>query len=222
MSAVTSGKTAPASAERHADPIRVGGFERFSLCDWPDRLVATVFCQGCPWDCPYCHNPHLLPANGPHAVAWRDVLAFLESRRGLLDGVVFSGGEPTMQQGLPEAIRAVRALGFDIGLHSAGPYPDRLAAVLPLVDWVGFDVKAAFGEYDRITRVPRSGERASASLRHLLASGVACDLRTTVDPHLLDDAALARLHADLAPFGASVRLQAFRATGTRYQPEDGG
>ncbi|MGV6875286.1 anaerobic ribonucleoside-triphosphate reductase activating protein [Pseudochelatococcus sp. B33] len=204
-------------AEGDTKSIRVGGLERLSLCDWPGKLVATVFCQGCPWDCPYCHNPHLLPAHGGQMIPWPDVLAFLETRRGLLDGVVFSGGEPTMQSGLPGAIRDVRAFGFGIGLHSAGPYPERLAAVLPLVDWVGFDIKAAFSEYDRVTRAPRSGERAKKSLEHLLKSGVACELRTTVDPHLLDDAAVDRLRADLARFGTlPLKLQAFRAIGTRY------
>lgn len=207
--------------EELPDRIRVGGLERLSLCDWPGELVATIFCQGCPWDCPYCHNPHLLPARGQQMIPWRDVLAFLETRRGLLDGVVFSGGEPTMQKQLTDAIRDVRAMGYNIGLHSAGPYPARLAAVLPLVDWVGFDVKAAFGEYDRATRAPRSGERAKESLKHLQASGVAFELRTTVDPHLLDDAAIGRLRADLAQLGLPPqRLQTFRSIGTRYLDAD--
>lgn len=74
--------------------IRVGGFEGLSLCDWPGEIVATVFCQGCPWDCTYCHNPELLPATGTRELSWQGILAFLETRRGLLDGVVFSGGEP--------------------------------------------------------------------------------------------------------------------------------
>ncbi|MFC0219905.1 pyruvate formate lyase activating enzyme [Pseudochelatococcus lubricantis] len=217
MNASTLRKSARATVERNADPIRIGGLERLSLCDWPGRLAATVFCQGCPWDCPYCHNPHLLPARGREMLPWPGVLAFLETRRGLLDSVVFSGGEPTMQKGLPDAIRQVRAFGFGIGLHSAGPYPQRLATVLPLVDWVGFDVKAAFGEYDRVTRVPLSGKRAKESLRHLLESGVAFELRTTADPHLLDEAAVERLRADLADMGAPPhRLQSFRSVGTRY------
>lgn len=222
MSVSTSGKSAPTSAEREAPSIRVGGLERLSLCDWPDMMVATVFCQGCPWDCPYCHNPHLLPSRGQQVIPWCDVLAFLETRRGLLDGVVFSGGEPTMQKGLPGAIRHVRAMGYAVGLHSAGPYPERLAEALTLVDWVGFDVKAAFGDYDRVTRARHSGGRARKSLELLLASGVTFELRTTVDPQLLDDEAIGRLRADLAQLGApSHKLQAFRANGTRYRTNGG-
>lgn len=205
-------------AEVLADTIRVGGFESLSLCDWPGEIVATVFCQGCPWDCSYCHNPHLLPPVGKQEVQWCELLAFLQTRRSLLDGVVFSGGEPTLQRGLMNAIKSVRAMGYRIGLHSAGPYPERLAAVLPMVDWVGFDVKAAFADYDRITRASHSAKRARRSLEYLLESGVAYELRTTVDPQLLDDEALSRLKADLAAFGIDAhKLQEYRSTGVRQE-----
>ncbi|MFT4276966.1 MAG: anaerobic ribonucleoside-triphosphate reductase activating protein [Rhodopseudomonas sp.] len=196
--------------------LRIGGLVRLSTCDWPGELVATVFCQGCPWRCGYCHNQHLLPARGPDQLTWRDVVAFLETRRGLLDGVVFSGGEPTLQSDLPSAIAAVRALGFRVGLHTAGPYPERLARVLPVLDWIGFDVKAPFAEYDRITGVAGSGDSARASLELVLAHGVECDLRTTVHPDLLDQPALDRLSADLFALGAGrTRIQSFRDTGAK-------
>jgi pyruvate formate lyase activating enzyme len=209
MSANVSARPALGSVE-----LRVGGLARLSTCDWPGELVATVFCQGCPWACVYCHNPHLLPARGQDQIEWREVLSFLKSRRGLLDGVVFSGGEPTLQAALPQAIDAVRALGFSVGLHSAGPYPERLDAVLPLVDWIGFDVKAPFNEYERITGVPGSGAKARDSLRRILASGVACEVRTTVHDLLLDEAALARLASDLSMLGMERhKTQGFRATG---------
>lgn len=137
MSAGTSASAPPRSAE-----LRVGGLVPLSTCDWPGQLAATLFCQGCPWDCPYCHNPHLREIRAGETLVWRDLMTWLESRRGLLDGVVFSGGEPTLQAALPDAVREVRRLGFRIGLHTAGPYPKRLATLLPWLDWVGFDVKA--------------------------------------------------------------------------------
>lgn len=209
MNASSSAKHRPHSAE-----LRVGGLARLSACDWPGELVATVFCQGCPWACGYCHNPHLIPPNAKTDITWPDVLSFLEGRRGLLDGVVFSGGEPTLQPALPEAMRAVRALGFRIGLHTAGPYPDRLAEVLPLIDWIGFDVKAAFDDYERITAVAGSGVKAKASLQQVLASGIAADIRTTVHGALLDRAALVHLDADIGALGVRKhRLQKFRAAG---------
>lgn len=211
MNASISPKAAPSSIE-----LRIGGLVRLSTCDWPGELVATVFCQGCPWQCSYCHNTHLLPARGADQIAWQDVLAFLKTRRGLLDGVVFSGGEPTLQSDLPLAMEAVRALGFRIGLHTAGPYPDRLARILPLLDWIGFDVKAPFGDYDRITGVRGSGDGAAASLRLVLAGGLPVDLRTTVHPGLLDETALNLLSADLAALGAGpTRRQPFRPAAGR-------
>ena len=197
-----------------ATDLRIGGVVRLSGCDWPGELVATVFCQGCPWRCSYCHNPHLLQAARPARVAWRSVTAFLRGRRGLLDGVVFSGGEPTLQRGLAAAMRETRALGFRVGMHTAGPYPDRLDEVLPLLDWVGFDVKAPFDDYSRLTGVPGSGTRARESLLHLIASGVPHEVRTTVHPNLLDAQAVRDLAGTLADLRVEhYVLQACRTGG---------
>ena len=139
---------------------------------------------------------------------------FLDGRRGLLDGVVFSGGEPTLQPRLEDAIRKVREMGFRIGLHTGGPYPGRLAQVLPLVDWVGFDVKAPEASYDRITGVRRSGGKAMESLRLLLDSGVPHELRTTVHPDLLGAADLELLADEIRRAGGkNHRIQTFRRDG---------
>lgn len=161
--------------------LRVGGLTPLSATDWPGMLAAVVFCQGCPWRCTYCHNEHLWSPHGDNETPWVDVLAFLARRRSLLDAVVFSGGEPTLQSALPAALAEVRALGFRIGLHTAGPYPQRLARVLPLVDWVGLDIKADRDDYPAVTGLPRSGEHAWRSLELLLASGVPYEVRVTVD-----------------------------------------
>ena len=202
--------------------LRVGGLTRLSASDYPGKLAAVVFCQGCAWRCGYCHNGHLQPRRGREEVAWPDVLAFLERRRGLLDAVVFSGGEPTAQPGLAQAMRAVKALGYRIGLHSAGAYPRRFAEVLPLVDWVGFDAKAPFdAAYERITGVRASGEAALESARALLASGVDCEFRTTWHAGFLSPAELDRLTRTLADLGVRrYALQEFRASGgVAFRPE---
>jgi pyruvate formate lyase activating enzyme len=197
-----------------AKTLRVGGLQPWSSCDWPEQLVATVFCQGCSWACPYCHNPDLRCAQGDGRIAWSEVLSFLKHRRGLLDGVVISGGEPLLQGLLVEAIADIRSLGFKVGLHTGGSVPERFAAVLPLLSWVGLDIKAAFDEYESITQVPGSGAVAKESLLLLLQSGVPYQLRTTVHPKLLDEAAIARLNADLAAMGCGPTLiQAFRKDG---------
>jgi pyruvate formate lyase activating enzyme len=159
--------------------LQVGGLTPLTTIDFPGELAAVVYCQGCPWRCPYCHNRHLIPRRGAESLPWSAVLGFLETRRGLLDGVVFSGGEPTLQSGLGAAMEAVRDLGFKVGLHTAGPYPDRLGRVLHLVDWVGLDIKALPEDYPEVTGAPGSGKRAWESLRLLLDSGVAHEVRTT-------------------------------------------
>jgi len=158
--------------------LRIGGLTRCSASDYPGKLAAVVFCQGCAWRCGYCHNPELQPARGRTQIAWRDVLTFLAKRCGLLDAVVFSGGEPTLQRSLKEAMHEVRAMGYLVGLHTAGIVPRRLREVLPLVDWVAMDVKAPFPEHERITRTAGSGKRARESMDLIRASGVAYRFHT--------------------------------------------
>ena len=200
-------------AER-AESLRVGGVVPVTASDYPGALAAVIFCQGCPWHCGYCHNPHLIPARGQDERDFPRILAWLATRKGLLDAVVFSGGEPTAQAALPAAIDAVRALGFAIGLHTAGAFPRRLLHVLPKLDWVGIDVKAPMSDYAGLTGVATSGIAALASLDLVVASGVAHEVRTTVHPVLTPPDALERLARELAVRGV-VRwvLQPFRATG---------
>jgi len=195
-------------------PLKIGGFTPFTATDYPGQLAAAVFVQGCPWRCGYCHNPHLQPRTEDSPVAWAQVLALLQRRVGLIDAVVFSGGEPTMDPALEEAMRQVRALGFCVGLHTAGMYPRRLAEVLPLVDWVGVDIKAPHPRYDAITRVRDSARGVWDSAEQVLASGVAHEFRTTVHPALQSESDLLGLAHTLSALGVRhYALQAFRGTG---------
>jgi anaerobic ribonucleoside-triphosphate reductase activating protein len=194
--------------------LRVAGLTRLSTTDFPGRLAAVVFVQGCPWRCRYCHNPEIQSRREAPAISWQAVLDFLERRVGLLDGVVFSGGEPTVDRHLAAAIEQVRQRGFKVGLHTAGIYPDRLRALLPKLDWVGFDVKAPFADYAMTTGVPLSGEQARLSFQHLLASGVEYEIRTTLHPDLLSPEMLRAMTVSLRRHGVEkFALQEFRADG---------
>ncbi len=211
-----------ASAVQTPRLLKIGGFVPFTTVDFPGLLAAVIFCQGCTWRCRYCHNPHLQPfCEGPER--WEGILDLLSERRSFLQGVVFSGGEPTAQAALPNAIRTVREMGYQIGLHTAGIFPDRLEEVLPLVHWVGLDVKAPFdARYDRITGAGQSFEAPARSLRLLLASGVPYELRTTVHPSLLSPSDLEDLSHSLDSLGAQpMKIQPFRPGGCVDMPAEG-
>jgi anaerobic ribonucleoside-triphosphate reductase activating protein len=142
-----------------ADDLAIAGFVPFSSIDWPTRLAATVFLQGCPWNCGYCQNPDLIDPLLSGTIAWRTVRETLERRAGLLDGVVFSGGEPLRQAAVVDAIAEVREMGFLAAVHTAGSYPARLEALLPSLAWVGLDIKAPPLLYGAVTGVEASGAR---------------------------------------------------------------
>lgn len=147
--------------------------------DYPGELAAVVYCQGCPWQCTYCHNVALQP-HERGTMRWSDVKEFLSHRTGLLDAVVFSGGEPLSQMvALTAAVDDVHEIGFKVGLHTAGPYPGRLRRILDVVDWVGLDIKALPEDYAAVTGVRGSGGPAWESLDVLLESGVDHQVRTT-------------------------------------------
>jgi anaerobic ribonucleoside-triphosphate reductase activating protein len=203
-----------AAAPRPAQELKIGGCTPFTSTDYPGKLSAVVFVQGCPWRCAYCHNPDLQPRAPTAQVRWDALMELLERRRGLIDAVVFSGGEATLDPALSSAMRAVRALGFGVGLHTSGAYPRRLAQVLALVDWVGMDVKAHWSDYEAITGVAGSGEAARQSLALLLASGVDHECRTTLHPALHRSEDIIALGRQLQQLGVQhYALQLFRSEG---------
>ncbi len=163
------------------------GLVPFTTIDFPNRLAAVVFFQGCPLKCPFCHNPNLQAvAQDPRAMSWEEIIDFLSQRKKRLDGVVLSGGEPLMQPDIVQAAEELKELGFQIALHTSGVYPDRFKELLPLLDWVGFDMKAPWSKYGLLTG--RTGGITTAvweSLRHLIESGVDYEVRTTLDPRYL-------------------------------------
>ncbi len=191
----------------------VGGLTPFSTVDWPGTLAAVVFIAGCPWRCHYCHNPELQTRAARYD--WREVRAFLETRQGLLDAVVFSGGEPLSEPRLPSMMRDARRMGFRIGLHTAGIYPLRLADVLRYLDWVGLDIKADAQGYDDITGRRDSQRPAQACLTQLLTSGVDFECRITWHPHWLDEARLLVLARELARRG----VKRFAVQRARARPD---
>jgi pyruvate formate lyase activating enzyme len=180
--------------------LRVGGVVAFTTVDFPGRLAAVVFCQGCPWRCGYCHNPHLQDFR-PGTISWLKVRSFLIERQGLLEAVVFSGGEPLAQPALAAAMKEVRELGFKVGLHTAGSHVRRLEQVIPLLDWVGLDIKAPAARYREITGAGGASP-AYRCLGMLIAAGVPYQVRTTLDARL-GSADLRAMREELHAVGAT-------------------
>jgi pyruvate formate lyase activating enzyme len=180
--------------------LKIGGLTSFTTIDFPGHLAAVVFLQGCAWRCPYCHNPHLLEVD-KQGDDWEMLRAFLQPRRGFLDGVVLSGGEPLLQTGLADAITGIKAMGFKVALHTAGGNPQRLEKYLSMLDWVGLDIKTTFTDYAQITGISGSGEQVQQSLELILASGISYEVRTTVDPNFFTRNRVIELAESLAAAG---------------------
>lgn len=181
--------------------MNIGGFIPTSTIDFPGRLAAVIFTQGCPWRCHYCHNPALALGQAECSHDWEGVKSLLERRKSLLDGVVISGGEPLIQKDLLEVLQDIKGMGFETALHTGGAMVNRFKEVLPYLDWVGYDIKAEQLAYASITQVEGSGEVAFAGLKALLESGVEYEVRTTVHWSLMSPEELLSLSETLVGLG---------------------
>lgn len=178
--------------EVDASQMRIAAITPFTSIDYPGKLSAVAFLQGCPWKCLYCQNVWMQPRSFDpryqHS-SWEAFFSLLQKRKGLLDAAVFSGGEPCMEPALVDGVRRVKEeTGLLVGLHTGGAYPRRLAQVLPYLSWVGLDVKAPPEDeaaFEKVTR--RKGTAASfrACFDLLRQSGVPYEARTTIHPDYL-------------------------------------
>ncbi len=170
--------------------MRIAGFVPCSLSDFPGHLAAVVFTQGCNWRCPWCHNPALVyPEQFTATFPEADIFAHLARRRRQLDGVVVTGGEPTLHPDLAAFLTRVRQLGYATKLDTNGSRPaivrDLLAA--GLLDFVAMDLKAGWERYATAAGVPVDTAALDETLALVRASGIAHQLRTTRWPGLTAD-----------------------------------
>lgn len=173
----------------------IGGLVPCSFIDYPGLLAAVVFTRGCNLRCPYCHNRGLVDGSTPATAKPDEVLRFLARRRGLIDAVVVSGGEPTLQPGLASFVGSIRHLGFRVKLDTNGTRPQVLESLLRrgALDYVALDVKDPWDEYAALGASADDAASAAESLRVLLASGVDHEVRTTVVLPRHDEARLDRM-----------------------------
>ncbi len=167
----------------------IGGFQSFSMLDYQDKLCAIVFTRGCNFRCPYCHNPELV--NGCQLVTPyknEEVLALLEKRKGKLDAVVITGGEPTLHPELPGFIKQIKAMGFFVKLDTNGTNPGMIYKLLEhgLIDYIAMDIKAPFDKYELLTGAKVDIEKIKTSVDLIRNANVDYEFRTTVVDFLLD------------------------------------
>lgn len=171
--------------------MRICGLQKLSLLDYPEKLAATVFTGGCNLRCPFCHNA-LLVTGEAETLPTDEVLAFLKTRRGLLDGVCLTGGEPLLQDDLRELVIRIRDLGFAVKLDTNGTFPERLDSLLRdgLLDYVAMDIKNSLPKYPATVGLPRFPTApVEESVRILRQGTVPYEFRTTLvrEFHTEDD-----------------------------------
>ncbi len=195
--------------------IPVAGIQPMTTIDFPGKLSAVLFTRGCPWNCRYCHNSALLHNEGEH-LEWEYIEEFFRQRTDFLEGVVVSGGEPTLHPNLPGLLSWLRGMGYATGLHTNGSQPVMLMHVLRrgLVDFVAMDIKAPPAVYDRVTRTPNTCIDVSRSIRLILDSGVDYEFRTTWHPDILSECELLDTLRAASLVGVrTFYLQRFRQAG---------
>ncbi|MGN1063460.1 MAG: anaerobic ribonucleoside-triphosphate reductase activating protein [Alphaproteobacteria bacterium] len=170
----------------------IAGVVPFTTIDFPERLAGVVFFKGCPLCCPFCHNPNLQELSAGDQT-WDEVCAFFKGRVRRLDGVVLSGGEPLMQPHIERAVRDLKAMGYQIAVHTSGVYPEKLQELSPLLDWVGLDVKAPWDKYETLCGRLGMAEKVCRSIHILQEAGTSFEARTTCDPRYLDKTDIERL-----------------------------
>jgi pyruvate formate lyase activating enzyme len=162
--------------------LQIGGLVSFTTIDYPGKLAAVLFLKGCPLNCEYCSNSHLIAVEEGEYDPTK-VFDWIKSRVGKLEGIVFSGGEALMQRETTiDYMKRVKELGFAIGLHTNGFYPELLKKVSGIVDWVGMDFKATREHYKDLTKIDIAYDRMIESLQFWVSTGRGLEVRTTCDP----------------------------------------
>lgn len=176
----------------------IGGLEKLSILDYPGHLAAIIFTQGCNFRCHFCYNPKLVLSRegedekykkekGFSPLSTEDLFLFLERRYGRLDGVVITGGEPTLHPDLPSFIGKIKKIGYDVKLDTNGTNPKMLKELIDskLIDYIAMDLKAPFDKYENTVSVKVACNDLEKSVKIIIKSGLPHEFRTTVVPGLL-------------------------------------
>ena len=191
--------------------MHIVGLQKMTLLDFPGKVACTVFLGGCNFRCPFCHNSQLLGADAQPYMTRSELLAFLQKRKGILDGVCITGGEPTLQKDLGDLLRQIKSLGYPVKLDTNGYRPDMLKALVAagLVDYVAMDVKNSPDRYSLTTDIDADLSRIEESIRFLLSDAVDYELRTTVAEPLHDRSSIEAMANWVAELGSGKKALRF-------------
>ena len=166
----------------------IGGVKKTSLLDYPDKVSSIVFTQGCNFNCGYCHNPSLLEFKSKNDIYSTDVFFdFLNKRKGKLDGVVITGGEPTLQKDLKLFIQKIKEMNFFVKLDTNGTNPEIIKDLLKnnLLDYIAMDIKSTIDKYNKVINKDINTQVIEQSINIIMNSGIDYEFRTTVLPSLI-------------------------------------
>ena len=189
--------------------MKIAGLQKMTLLDYPGKVACTVFLEGCNFRCPFCHNSQLLGSDAPAVMEKDQLLEFLSRRRGLLDGVCITGGEPTLCPELETLLQSIKAMGYSLKLDTNGSRPQVLRRLVEaeLVDHVAMDVKNAPSRYPATCGIPGPDlHRIEESLTFLMSDAVDYELRTTLVAQLHDAPAMEEMGQWLHRLGHAKQL----------------
>jgi len=200
--------------------IEIGGLEKSTLIDYPARVACTVFLIGCNFRCPFCYSSELvLPEKikSQPRISEKEFFDFLKKRKGLLEGVVICGGEPTLNKDLPDFVKKIKKLGYGVKLDTNGSNPEMLKELIKkkLLDYVAMDIKASLRsqEYERVVGVKTDLEKIKKSIGIIKNSGIDYEFKTTVVPTIHTKEDIIKIAKAIAP-AKKYFLQNFRAEKT--------
>ncbi len=197
----------------------LGGLQKSSLIDYPGKISCVLFLSGCNFACPYCHNPDLVRRRRTANISENSIYDFLESRREFLDGVVISGGEPTIQKDLIQLCRKIKQMGYPVKIDTNGSRPWVVQTLIDkaLVDYIAMDIKTDSARYSSLMQKECGPENIIASLRIIMKSKIDYEFRTTCIKPFIDADTIESISRLIS--GAKLyALQKFQNTGV-LQPE---
>lgn len=168
--------------------MKISGLQKLTLLDFPTKVAAIIFTQGCNFRCPYCQNSGLIPMEGDYLIDEEEVLGYLQKRKGIIDGLVISGGEPTVQKDLIEFIKKVKDLGFLVKLDTNGSNPKVLKELLDnkLIDYVAMDIKYTLDDYKKVAGLKPLISNLEESIKLIKKSNIEHEFRTTIIKNIHD------------------------------------